>query len=221
MAALLRAAALTLLLVSLVAVGMTNTARAQAGIDDPSGLAPGVPSGSPSAAPTSNRYHLQLTDGSHLIGTLDLGKEIAFESTVGEVLLPVEKIAAVHFTDRPRCRIHFHNGDQLSGSLALMTVKLKTVWGVAEIELQHITAIMSQRHFEQTPQPTPTWIPYATPGAYPATGSYGTGGYSAPAYELPAGLIPVYSDPSGTAPPSAGPPTDLPPSLEPAPESSR
>jgi hypothetical protein len=180
-------------------------ALAQPDIGAPT-LVPPPLAGDPASAPRTapdNRYHVLLTDGSHLIGTLQLGKEIALSSTVGDVSIPVEKIAQLRFTEQPSCRVSFHNGDQLSGTLALMTIKIKTIWGVAEIELEHIASIVSQsqmRQYEMHPVPanSPGWTPaspYAEP-SYPATGSY------APAPYGPAPPVPL---PSPAAPPPTVP----------------
>jgi hypothetical protein len=129
-------------------------------------------------APPDGRFHVYLNDDSHLVGKLEIGAKITLESLVGPVELPAAEIDALEFSQRPKAVVRFRNGDQLTGELPIMSVKLKTAWGEPEIELRHIVSIVShEEYMERSAVPRPgmspaTWVPSPAGYAAPTTPYY-------------------------------------------------
>jgi hypothetical protein len=177
---------------------------------------PTLPSPYPSAAPMAvprpapdGRFHAYLNDGSHLIGKLDIGEKLTLESALGRVEVPPAEIVAIDFS-QDKAIVRFRNGDQLTGALPLMNLKLTTLWGQAEIELRHLQTIISHEQFVQSsmsPDGSPaTWAPAGTmmPGY---RGGYSDGPYSAPTpyYPSPSAPVPVPAPiPPMITPPASG-----------------
>jgi len=165
---------------------------------------------SPMATPKTKpdgRVHVQLKDGSLLVGKLNEGELLILRTVVGELSVPTTKIASIQPRSGNKVNIEFSNGDSLTGELKGDNFKLKTSWGEVSIKVAEIAAVISHDRFVTagtsmvrviTSQPdgeTVIWETiHAHPSPYrsvPAAGGYAPATYSAPsAPATPYGVLP-------------------------------
>src|SRR5262245_44003704 len=68
---------------------------------------------------------VELSEGSRLLGKTDGSKELSLKTSFGEVAFPIGQVASVQFKD-DLAVVRFHNGDQLTGTLKAMDMKIET-----------------------------------------------------------------------------------------------
>lgn len=107
---------------------------------------PAAPMAKPKPKPDA-RLHVQLKDGSLLVGKLAESNELKIKSVVGEVTIPTAKISSIHFQESGRARIGFGNGDFLSGQFQMDKLTLTTDWGDVAIDCYKIVALFSHDRF--------------------------------------------------------------------------
>jgi len=85
------------------------------------------------------QVRLDLADGSRLIGTTDLANIPLHSDSIGDLKIPLSRIAGIKFaSDHNTAMITLTNGDRLRGSLQLTTIPVRTVFGNVGIPLQFV-----------------------------------------------------------------------------------
>jgi len=97
------------------------------------------------ANPSTNavpQLRLDLTDGSRLIGTTDLANLPLHSESVGNLTIPLSRLAVIKFRpDHKPASITLANGDRLEGTVALPKFTLSTVFGKVQVPLEHVREI--------------------------------------------------------------------------------
>ncbi len=84
---------------------------------------------------------LDLTDGSHLVGTPSVN-ELKLVSTLGKIQLPLMNVTKVVFdAAKETAEVSLNNGDRLSGIVDLSSMAIKASWGKVKIASQHVRTL--------------------------------------------------------------------------------
>jgi hypothetical protein len=147
------------------------------------------PMATPKPVP-DGRFHVQLSDGSLLVGKFADIDQLKLKCVVGTIDVPLRKVSSIRLEKDRTARVQFRNSDTLSGELQMTELTLETSFGEANIRLATIVAVISHEQFTsngvvtqrsikktgdgeviqwQTHSATPT--PYGSPASY-------NGGYS-------------------------------------------
>ena len=89
----------------------------------------------------SFRLALDLSDGSHVLGTVNIAS-IRVRTPYAKIDIPLEQILSVMIEEHgEKASLELRNGDRLTGVLDLQAIELKTLFGTVAIQLGHITGI--------------------------------------------------------------------------------
>jgi len=76
-------------------------------------------------AKPDGRVHVQLKDGSVLVGKLDTDELLIIRTVVGELKVPTTKIANIQPRNGDKVNIEFRNGDFLTGDIERRPFQVK------------------------------------------------------------------------------------------------
>ena len=89
----------------------------------------------------SIRLTLDLSDGSHIMGT-PTRETIPFQSSLAKMNIPLKAIGSIQFkNDRETVKISFRNGDQLQGVMNLDAIEVTTLFGKVSIDMGHLVSL--------------------------------------------------------------------------------
>lgn len=172
---------------AILATLTSSTVLAQVGPGTPAVEIP--PMATPKPVP-DGRFHVQLSDGSLLVGKFADVDQLKLKCVVGTIDVPMRKISSIQLEKDRTARIQFRNSDTLSGELQMTELTLETSFGEANIQLATIVAVISHEQFTGNGVVTQRsikktgdgeviqWQSYsATPTSYGSPASY-NGGYS-------------------------------------------
>jgi len=218
---LLRVGSSTLFLVALATVTFVpTTAHCQYApgsalqpVEEPA--ADVAPMATPRPVP-DGRFHVQLRDGSLLVGKIGGADPVNLKSVLGAVEVPVKKIHSIHFESPQLARVSFRNGDTLSGELQATALTLETSFGEVKVKPGSIVAVISHEQFVQNGMVAQRifrktkdgevvqWKTYASNSGYGSAAAYngtsGSGYTSGPVIGAP---VPVAAPGPGVVPATA------------------
>jgi hypothetical protein len=85
------------------------------------------------------RLLLNLTDGSRIIGTTELATVPLHSESIGDVKVPLQKIASLKFgDDHKTATVTLSNGDKFDGTVNLSTIVVETVFGTIHVALKQL-----------------------------------------------------------------------------------
>lgn len=88
---------------------------------------------------------LDLTDGSHVVGSADL-TSIAAHTTYGKMDMALSRIFSVTISnDHETALFHLRNGDRIRGTLDGNPVVVKTRFGTLSVPVKHVNAVQVYR----------------------------------------------------------------------------
>ncbi len=88
--------------------------------------------------------HIRLRDGSNLIGKLSDVKQFKVKTSIGELSIPIEKVASFSFSGAKTAKIMLRNGDRITGELVIDKIKLTAPWGEVAIDVKFILQVTSK-----------------------------------------------------------------------------
>ena len=88
--------------------------------------------------------HIRLRDGSNLIGKLSDVKLIKVKTSIGELSIPIEKVASFSFSGAKTAKIMLRNGDRITGELAIDKIKVTAPWGEVAVDVKFILQVTSK-----------------------------------------------------------------------------
>ena len=151
------------------------------------------------------RVHIQLKDGSLLVGKLEAGELLILRSVVGEVRVSTTKIVSIMPRDNGKTKIEFKNGDSLTGELKGDKLKLQTSWGETEIDIKGIAGVLSHDRFLNSGTSMIRYIRSTPDGEIVIWQTNQTTASPYPSSPLP--VAPSYGAPASYSAPLATPPT--------------
>lgn len=81
---------------------------------------------------------VELSKGSRIAGKADGTKQFILKTSFGEVAIPIEQVASVQFKG-DLAVVRFCNGDQLTGTLKTMDMRIETVLGEMTVPFKLVT----------------------------------------------------------------------------------
>ena len=100
----------------------------------------------PAATGQTVQVTLDLSDGSHLIGTTPLTTLPLRSETLGTMAIPIAKVRSLKFSpDHESLVVAFVNGDKLQGSLGTVALELQTLLGTVRVPWEHVATIEVRR----------------------------------------------------------------------------
>ena len=106
---------------------------------------PSPPMATPVKVP-NGQVHVQLRDGSILIGKMNLDQTFTLAINFGEIKVSPRKIISFEFDDKGSVRIRSLGGDIYTGKLDTDTFSIDVPWGNVKIPQKHIKLIASKSH---------------------------------------------------------------------------